>query len=147
MVRDLYELLGVERDATTAAIAEAADRLTRQASALANSAPERSQQLREEVRAAKQHLLAGPDERMRYDVELRRSDDEARAQAAAAAAAKRPFTLLDPALGPWLSKVMRLFGAGLYTAKASKVEAALDRSRAPANGPEQQSQGGPDAAG
>jgi curved DNA-binding protein CbpA len=121
LARDLYEVLGVGRDATAEAITEAAERLTRQASALANTAPERSQQLRELIRAAKELLLAGDEQRRRYDEELRRSDEEERARAAAAAAAKRPLTLLDPALGPVVGNAVRIVRAGLYTPSASKV--------------------------
>jgi hypothetical protein len=70
---DWYAFLRLEPDATEEEITAAVERLSRQASALATTAPERSQQLRETLRSIKRDLLSGPESRQRYD--------QARAQA------------------------------------------------------------------
>lgn len=62
-----YAYLRVPPDATTEQIEQAVERLSRQASALAATAPERSQQLRETIRSIKRDLLTGPESRQRYD--------------------------------------------------------------------------------
>lgn len=64
---DWYSVLKVAPDATTEQIAEAVERLARQANALAITAPERARQLRDQVRAIKQDLLSGAESRQRYD--------------------------------------------------------------------------------
>jgi len=64
---DWYRLLGIPRLATAEEIAEAVERLSRQSSALANTAPERSQHLRENVRAIRRDLLSGDLARKAYD--------------------------------------------------------------------------------
>jgi hypothetical protein len=67
---DWYAVLGVDAGAADADIAAAAERLSRQASALANAAPDRSQQLRDTVRSIRSDLLSGPAARARYDDRL-----------------------------------------------------------------------------
>lgn len=62
-----YAYLRLPPDATTAQIEQAVERLNRQAGALAATAPERSQQLRETIRSIKGDLLSGPEIRQRYD--------------------------------------------------------------------------------
>jgi curved DNA-binding protein CbpA len=68
---DWYSVLGLSPAASADEIAVAVERLSRQASALAVTAPERSQQLREVTRAIKRDLLSGQDSRRRYDQSLR----------------------------------------------------------------------------
>ena len=65
-----YEVLGLTHDATDEELAEAAERLARQAAAIANTAPDRSQQLRDTVRSIRTDLLAGPAVRAHYDARL-----------------------------------------------------------------------------
>jgi RNA polymerase subunit RPABC4/transcription elongation factor Spt4 len=65
--RDWYAELRLPSDASTDAITEAVERRSRQAAALANTAPERSQQLRDEVRTMKRDLLSGEQARRVYD--------------------------------------------------------------------------------
>src|SRR5215471_11897420 len=62
-----YSLLGVAPDATAEQITAAVERLMRQANALSVTAPERAGQIRDQVRAIRQDLLAGADQRKRYD--------------------------------------------------------------------------------
>lgn len=131
MARDLYTVLGVSRDASAETITEAVDRLTRQASVLANTAPERSQQLREQIRSVKERLLGSDDERRRYDEELKRIDEEDNARLAALLAAKREVSLLDPAIGPTAVNALRLVKAGLYTRKARTIGRELQEDQAP----------------
>ncbi|NNN09000.1 MAG: hypothetical protein HKL85_07390 [Acidimicrobiaceae bacterium] len=74
--RDWYTQLGVPAAATKEDIETAVERMSRQASTLANSAPDRSQALRDKVRAIRADLLSGDDARRRYDsrvAELRAS--------------------------------------------------------------------------
>jgi curved DNA-binding protein CbpA len=68
---DWYSVLGLSPAASADEIAVAVERLSRQASALAVTAPERSQQLREVTRAIKRDLLSGLESRRRYDQSLR----------------------------------------------------------------------------
>jgi hypothetical protein len=68
--QDWYTVLGLERTATDAAVGDAVERLSRQASALANTAPDRSQQMRDTVRAIRADLLSGPATRATYDGRL-----------------------------------------------------------------------------
>jgi len=65
---DWYAYLRLSPEATTEQIEQAVERLSRQAAALAVTAPERSQQLRETVRSIKRDLLSSPESRQRYDV-------------------------------------------------------------------------------
>jgi len=62
-----YAYLRLGPEATTDEIDHAVERLSRQASALAVTAPERSQLLRETIRTIKRDLLSGPESRLRYD--------------------------------------------------------------------------------
>jgi hypothetical protein len=64
---DWYAVLGLGPQASTEEISAAVERLSRQASALANTAPHRSQELREITRAIKRDLLSGAESRQRYD--------------------------------------------------------------------------------
>jgi Double zinc ribbon len=64
---DWYAYLRLPPEATAGDIEQAVERLSRQASALAVTAPERSQRLRETIRAIKRDLLSGPEGRARYD--------------------------------------------------------------------------------
>jgi Double zinc ribbon len=64
---DWYAYLQLPPEATTGDIEQAVERLSRQASALAVTTPERSQLLRETIRAIKRDLLSGPESRPRYD--------------------------------------------------------------------------------
>jgi Double zinc ribbon len=64
---DWYAELGLSQQAATTDIEQAVERLSRQAAALATTAPERSQLLREKVRSIKRDLLSGPENRQRYD--------------------------------------------------------------------------------
>jgi Double zinc ribbon len=68
---DWYTYLRLRPEATTAEIEGAVERLSRQASALAATAPERSQSLRETIRGIKRDLLSGPENRRRYDERVR----------------------------------------------------------------------------
>jgi len=64
---DWYAYLNLAADTPTEQVEQAVERLSRQAAALAVTAPERSQLLRDTVRAIKRDLLSGPDSRARYD--------------------------------------------------------------------------------
>jgi Double zinc ribbon len=66
--RDWYAYLQLPPQASTRDVEQAIERLSRQASALATTAPERSQQLRETIRSIKSDLLSGPESPRRYDV-------------------------------------------------------------------------------
>ena len=66
--RDWYAYLHLPPEATTRDVEQAVERLSRQASALATTAPERSQQLRETIRSIKRDLLSGPEDAKRSDV-------------------------------------------------------------------------------
>lgn len=67
MNNNWYAYLGLSPEATAEEIQGAVERLSRQASALAATSPERSQLLRETIRAIKRDLLSGPENRRRYD--------------------------------------------------------------------------------
>lgn len=88
--QDWYSLLGLKAEATVEEIAAAVERLTRQASALAVTAPERSHELRERIRAIRGDLLSGDLERQRYDQSLARESELRAATAAAAAGGQNP---------------------------------------------------------
>jgi double zinc ribbon protein len=68
--RDWYTILGISAGATAQEIATAVERMTRQASALSVTDPDRSHQLREQIRDIKRDLLSGELERQRYDQSL-----------------------------------------------------------------------------
>jgi hypothetical protein len=65
-----YDLLGVPADASDEQLTAAAEKLSRQAAALATTAPERSQRLRDTVRTIRADLLSGPAARAQYDARL-----------------------------------------------------------------------------
>jgi len=67
---DWYSVLGLDASATTEHIIAAVERLARQANALSLTAPDRARQLRDQVRAIKQDLLSGPEQRRQYDRQL-----------------------------------------------------------------------------
>lgn len=94
---DWYSVLGLSPAASADEIAVAVERLSRQASALAVTAPERSQQLREVTRAIKRDLLSGLESRRRYDQSLRPGGPAAPAPAAPPGAA--PAAHPAPATG------------------------------------------------
>lgn len=85
-----YTYLRLSPEATTAEIEGAVERLSRQASALAATAPERSQSLRETIRAIKRDLLSGPENRRRYDERMRLSARPAAAPMLGAPSAAAP---------------------------------------------------------
>jgi curved DNA-binding protein CbpA len=90
---DWYAVLRLAPDASAEEIASAVERLSRQASALATTAPERSQQLRETLRSIKRDLLSGPENRQRYDQSRAQARNAVPPQAPAAStapAAQRP---------------------------------------------------------
>lgn len=62
-----YVYLRLSPEAAVDEIQSAVERLSRQASALAATSPERSQSLRETIRSIKRDLLSGPENRQRYD--------------------------------------------------------------------------------
>jgi hypothetical protein len=94
---DWYAVLGVDAGAPEADIAAAAERLSRQASALANAAPDRSQQLRDTVRSIRSDLLSGPAARARYDDRLAATRaGVGQADAAPAAGAVPPAGVAPP---------------------------------------------------
>jgi len=129
MVDDLYKVLGVERDANEESLAAAIDRLTRHASALANVSPERSQQIREQLRSAKEYLLSGAEARERYDrgLEIREAAEAQRARALVPVS--RGVYVLDEGLAQVAKNAVQLTRAGLYTSPAAKLGADLDRAR------------------
>jgi hypothetical protein len=90
---DWYTVLGVDPLATHEHIASAVERLARQANALSITAPERARQLRDQVRAIKQDLLSGPEQRARYDLQLA-------TQVPADPAGAAPAVLPPPGGGP-----------------------------------------------
>jgi hypothetical protein len=67
---DWYVYLGLSPQAPEEEIAQAVERLSRQAAALAVTAPERSQRLRDTIRLIKRDLLSGQENRQRYDFGL-----------------------------------------------------------------------------
>lgn len=66
-----YVFLRLPPEAAVDEIQSAVERLSRQASALAATSPERSQSLRETIRSIKRDLLSGPENRQRYDASRR----------------------------------------------------------------------------
>jgi DNA-directed RNA polymerase subunit RPC12/RpoP len=67
---DWYAYLRLSPQAPEEQIAQAVERLSRQAAALAVTAPERSQRLRDTIRLIKRDLLSGQEHRQRYDLGL-----------------------------------------------------------------------------
>lgn len=108
---DWFEYLRLAPDATAQEIEQGVERLSRQAAALAVTAPERSQRLRDTVREIKRDLLSGPENRARYD--------------AARAALAPPGPLAPPApVGPGLARAA--FPQGARVAKFLRGEAEAD---------------------
>lgn len=64
---DWHAYLGLSPQAPEQEIAQAVERLSRQAAALAVTAPERSQRLRDTIRLIKRDLLSGRENRQQYD--------------------------------------------------------------------------------
>ena len=67
---DWHAYLGLSPQAPQEQIAQAVERLSLQAAALAVTAPERSQRLRDTIRLIKRDLLSGQENRQRYDLGL-----------------------------------------------------------------------------
>lgn len=67
---DWHAYLGLSPQAPEEEIAQAVERLSRQAAALAVTAPERSQRLRDTIRLIKRDLLSGRENRQQYDLGL-----------------------------------------------------------------------------
>ena len=88
-VTDFYAKLSVTTTATEDEVRAAVEALSRKATAMANTAPERSQGLREQVRQIKATLLSGPTERAAYDATLA-ATSSAPAASGAVAAPSRP---------------------------------------------------------
>lgn len=100
--KDWYAVLQLPPDAPADQIAQAVEKRSRQAAALANTNPERSQQLREEARAIKADLLSGEAARAAYDASRGAQQDPATATGAAAGpyqAAPYPPAQYPPAQG------------------------------------------------
>jgi len=129
MVSSLYEIIGVSRDADQETIKAAVERFGRQAGVLANTAPERAQQMREQSRAAKIRLLSGDEARQRYDRDLQVIEEAERRKEAGAAGADRPFVLLDPSLRNIATDAVKIIRAGLYTKAASRLGSELNKER------------------
>ena len=89
---DWYGYLNIAPDAPAEQVEQAVERLSRQATALAVTAPERSQRLRDTVRSIKRDLLSGPEARARYDA--------ARESAAASAPLPSPPVAPPPVAPP-----------------------------------------------
>jgi ribosomal protein L32 len=87
---DWYAVLRLTPDASAEEIAGAVERLSRQATSLATTAPERSQQLRETLRSIKRDLLSGPENRQRYDQSRAQARTAVPPQAPAAPTAQHP---------------------------------------------------------
>ncbi len=94
---DWYAYLKLAADSPAEQIEQAVERLSRQAAALAVTAPERSQRLRDTVRAIKRDLLSGPESRRRYDAARATVPV---APAAASAAATSPAAAFPAAAFP-----------------------------------------------
>jgi hypothetical protein len=65
-----YEMLGVDMFASSSEIQAAVERLSRQANAIANTDPERSRVIREQIRRIKEELLSGEERRNAYNRRL-----------------------------------------------------------------------------
>ncbi len=124
---DLYEILGEARDASEGAIRSAVERLTRQANAVANTAPERSQQLREHARAAKQALLSGAAARAAYDRSLVAAAIPPTAPTAAAS--RQSLVFLDPMLPQAFAHAVAFIRGGLYRVGEASARTAGEPGR------------------
>jgi hypothetical protein len=120
---DWYAFLNLPVDAASEEIERAVERLSRQASALAATAPERSQQLRDKVRAVKRDLLSGPESRARYDA----SRAEAAAGAAAPAPQPPPPAAWPGGQEPVSSRIMRFLRTGWTCAACGKGALPADK--------------------
>ena len=100
---DWYAYLNIATDAPTEQIEQAVERLSRQATALAVTAPERSQRLRDTVRAIKRDLLSGPEARARYDARRDAAASPQAPSAASAASAASGTVPPPPTAAPWPS--------------------------------------------
>ena len=90
--RDWYSVLGISAQATAQEITAAVERLTRQATALSVTDPDRSRQLREQARDIKRDLLSGDLERQRYDQSLASGLQVRHPPATASPASQSPAT-------------------------------------------------------
>jgi hypothetical protein len=103
---DWYAYLNIATDAGTEQIEQAVERLSRQATALAVTAPERSQRLRDTVRTIKRDLLSGPEARARYDAGRNAAAEPPQAPAPSASvpppptAAPSPWPYSPPPMAP-----------------------------------------------
>jgi hypothetical protein len=93
---DWYAYLNIATDAPTEQIEQAVERLSRQATALAVTAPERSQRLRDTVRAIKRDLLSGPEARARYDADRSAAAEPPQVPSPASATIPPPPTAVPP---------------------------------------------------
>ena len=91
-----YDVLHLTPQASPSEIADATERLARQGAALATTAPERSQHVRDTVRAIRADLLAGLDARARYDRRL----EDAGASAGSTADDQPTVRYPDPPVAP-----------------------------------------------
>jgi hypothetical protein len=94
---DWYAYLNIATDAPTEQIEQAVERLSRQATALAVTAPERSQRLRDTIRAIKRDLLSGPEARGRYDADRAAAAESPQVPSPASATIPPPPTAVPPA--------------------------------------------------
>jgi hypothetical protein len=137
---DWFEYLKLAPDAPAEQLEQAVERLSRQAAALAVTAPERSQQLRDTVRSIKRDLLSGAENRARYDA----------ARAAVPEAFGKP-----PAAPPTVPPAMAPPGAGAPPLPPTAPWSAMPQPPAPgpfnpgpvAGGPGYGGQGGGQGAG
>jgi hypothetical protein len=67
-----YQMLGLQPGTPSDAVASAIERLSRQASVMANTDPERSQRLRETIRDMRHDLMSGEEARKHYDEAITR---------------------------------------------------------------------------
>jgi hypothetical protein len=93
---DWYAYLNIATDAPTEQIEQAVERLSRQATALAVTAPERSQRLRDTVRTIKRDLLSGPEARARYDAGRNAAAEPPQAPAPSASVPPPPTAAPSP---------------------------------------------------
>lgn len=131
---DWYSVLGLSPAASAEEIAVAVERLSRQASALAVTAPERSQQLREVSRAIKRDLLSGHDARRRYDQSLRAAEPAAPAPAAPLGAPPAGSPVSPAAAPPAAPAVASAAGGPAAAASAGPPAAPPAGHPAPAAG-------------
>ena len=72
-VQDWYAVLGLSPNAELKDIDAAIEQKSRQASAIANTSPDRSQQIRDMIRAIRADLLSGAEKRQEYNERRTRS--------------------------------------------------------------------------